>query len=101
MCRQVLDNWVLSTLPNFGLNKLKFFLIWRQKHCKIRRRIIFIEALDRKFSSSYILELPYLKNYANHLIHMFVIHMESNTAKELVPIQPQQFVSETVASLST
>ena len=28
ICRQMLNNWVLSTWPNFGLDKLKFFLMW-------------------------------------------------------------------------
>ena len=35
MCRQALDDWALSTWPNFRLDKLKFPLMWRQKLCKL------------------------------------------------------------------
>ena len=101
MCRQALDNWALSILPNFIFNKLKFLLIWCQKYCKIRKHIIFVETLDREFSSSYILELSYLQNYTNHLVHMLIIEIKSNTAKELVLIKHWQFVLETIVSLNT
>lgn len=89
MCRQVLDKWALSTWPNFGLDKLKFPLLWRQKLCKAGRRITSVEALSKKLSPSCILELSYLKNHANHLVNLLFAYTESNAAEEPAPAQPQ------------
>ena len=101
MCRQVLDDWALSTWPNFGLDKLKFPLMWRQKLCKAGRRITSVEALGRELSPSCILELSCLKNHANHLVYLLVVHTESNTAEEPAPVQLQQFVLGNVATPGT
>ena len=97
----MLDDWTLSTWPNFGLDKLKFPLMWRQKLCKAGRHITSVEALGRKLSPSYILELLCLKNHANHLVHLLVVHTENNTAEKPALIQPQQFVPGNVATPGT
>ena len=98
---QALDNWALSTWPNFELDKLTFPLMWRQKLCKVGKRITSVKALGRKLSPSCILELSCLKNHANHLVHLLVIHTESNTAEEPAPVQPQQFVPGNIATPGT
>ena len=86
---------------NFELDKLKFPLMWYQKLCKAGRRITFVKVLSRKLSSSCILELSFLKNYANHLVHLLVVYTETNIAEELVLIQTQQFIPANVATLDT
>ena len=101
MCRQALDNLELSTWPKFGLNKLKFPLMWHQKLCKARSRITFIKALARELSSSYILGLLFLKNHSNHLVHLLVIYTESNKAEEQALIQLEQFVLGNVVTPGT
>ena len=91
----------MSTWPNFGLDKPKFPLMWRQKFCKAGRRIISIEALGRDLSPSCILKLLYLKNHANHLVHLLIIYIKSNTAEELALTQPQQFGTGNIATPGT
>ena len=75
--------------------------MWCQKLCKAGRRIISVKVLGRELSPSCILELLCLKNHANHLVYLLIVHTESNIAEEPALIQPQQFVPRNVATPGT
>lgn len=79
----------------------KIPLLWPQKLCKARRNIISIEVLSKKFSSSCILELICLKNYANQLINLLIAHTNSNAAEHSATLKPQHFFLANIATPST
>lgn len=87
----MLDKYALLTGPNFGLDKLKYSLLLRQKLYKVRKYIISLEVLNKNLDFNCILELLFFKNYANHLVNVFIAYTKSNIAKNQAPTQFQHF----------